>query len=137
MAAVGGDILEITYNHPTLGSGTFFVKSGEDSTFDPGGMRVADDKNNVTGNGKRIKILNNSLWQVTCTLVWDANLNNEVAQLKALQAAISESTWTFTLANGTVWGGEGGPVGDIEGNGNEATVEATFQGGGELTKIVG
>jgi hypothetical protein len=39
MAAVGGDILEVTYAHETLGSGTFFPKSGEDSTFDLGGFR--------------------------------------------------------------------------------------------------
>ena len=36
MAVVGGDIVELTFNHPTLGSGIIFPKSAEDSTFDLG-----------------------------------------------------------------------------------------------------
>ena len=47
MAATGGDILEITFNHPTLGSGTIYPKSGEDSTLITGGFRSEDED---TGN---------------------------------------------------------------------------------------
>jgi hypothetical protein len=41
--AVHGDILEVTYNHPTLGSGVFYPKANEGNKFDPGGFRNNDD----------------------------------------------------------------------------------------------
>ena len=55
MAYSGGDTLNITYNHPTIGSGTLFCKAAEDGTIDVGGIRTADDENNVTGDGQMLQ----------------------------------------------------------------------------------
>ena len=54
MSVIGGDILEITFNHPTLGSGIIFPKAAEDSTFDLGGFRSNDDAAGVDGSGEMI-----------------------------------------------------------------------------------
>ena len=54
MATTGGDILEVTYSHPTLGQGAFFPKANEGNTFDPGGFRNNDDVNQIDGAGELI-----------------------------------------------------------------------------------
>ena len=135
--AVGGDIIEITYNHPTLGNGVWSPKSAEDSTFDPGGFRGNDDANQVSGNGTNIRQLNRVRWSFEGTVAWDANISNELEQAEKLAADPVEADWTFTSINGTVWGGKGAPVGDIQGNGNTATMAIKIAGGLKLKKIVG
>ncbi|MFA6057281.1 MAG: hypothetical protein WC756_03715 [Taibaiella sp.] len=135
MAAVGGDLREITYNHPTLGSGTFYPKSAEDSTFDPGGLRVSDDANNRDGSGNWIKIMNAVNWFIEATISHDMNNRMEGEKLAALQADPQDADWTFTHVNGTVWGGKGSPVGDLQFNTSAATIEIKIGGGGELKKI--
>lgn len=137
MAATGGDITEITWNHPELGTGTWFPKSGEDSTFDTGGLRVEDDDNGVDGGGRNIKKLTRRRWSFEGTVSWDANISNELEQARALAAHPVDAEWTVTSSNGTVWGGTGCPVGDIQGNGNDATMGIKIGGGGTLKKIVG
>lgn len=135
MAAIGGDLIEITYNHPTLGSGTFFPKSGEDSTFDTGGFRGNDDSGMVAGSGANIRQLNRKRWSLETTLAWDNNSAEEVEKLSALAASPEEADWTISHISGTIYGGKGSPVGDIQGNGNAATVPLKISGGGELKKI--
>ncbi|MCH9621002.1 MAG: hypothetical protein S4CHLAM20_04160 [Chlamydiia bacterium] len=135
MPAIGGDIIEITYNHPTLGSGSFFPKSEEDGTIDPGGFRTADEDNGVTGSGDAIYKKNRKRWSVEITSRWDANKANDLERLNLLSNSSIESTLTFELANGTVWKGQGMPVGDVQGSSNEATMSVKFAGGGFLEKI--
>lgn len=137
MATVGGDILEITYNHPTVGTGVLYPKAGEDSTFDPGGYRSNDDANMLTGSGEMIDQMNNVRWLFEGTIAWDANNRDELTKLKALAASPVAADFTVTSINGTVWGGTGKPVGDIQGNGNAATIALKLSGGGGMKKIVG
>ena len=40
MSAVGGDIIEAAFNHPTLGSGVIFPKANEDGTLDTNAQRT-------------------------------------------------------------------------------------------------
>ena len=137
MASVGGDIIEVTYNHPTLGTGTILPKSGEDSTFDLGGFRGNDDANMVTGSGESIRQLNNARWSFEVTVAWDMNTKSELEKITALAGDPVEADWTITHINGTVYGGKGAPVGDQQGNGNAATFTLKVSGGGKLKKIVG
>jgi hypothetical protein len=137
MPAVGGDILEITYNHPTVGTGIWFPKAAEDSTFDPGGIRTTDDANMVDGSGKAIYQKNRVRWSFEGTISWDANVANELEQLQSLAADPVEADYTITSINGTVWKGKGKPVGDIQGNGNAATIAVKLSGGGPMKKIAG
>ncbi len=132
-----GDIIEITSNHPTLGSATFFPKSSEDSTYNTGGFRGEDDMSKIAGSGQSIRTLNRNRWAFEVPASWDMNGTNEMDLLAALAADPVEADWTFENINGTVWGGKGSPVGELPGNGNTAIIPLKVSGSGTLEKIVG
>jgi hypothetical protein len=135
--AVGGDIIEITYNHSTLGSGVIFAKAAEDSTFDLGGFTSADDAAMVDGGGNMIDQINQKRWKFSVTVSWDMNSADELGKIHQLSQSPVQADWTISSINGTVWGGKGKPVGDYEGNGNAATFPLLISGGGKLKKISG
>lgn len=135
--AVGGDILEITFNHPTIGTGVIFPKSSEDSTFDTGGPRSNDDANMVTASGEMIDQMNHVRWSVETTVAWDMNTREDLEKVVQLASHPVPAQWTFSHINGAVYGGTGKPVGDLQGNGNAATFTLKVSGGGRLRKIVG
>jgi hypothetical protein len=135
--AVGGDIIEITFNHPTLGNGTIFPKSNEDGTFDLGGFRSNDDDNMIDGGGNMIDQINRSRWSLETVVSWDMNLRTDLEKVVAIAGSPVQADWTFSHINGTVYGGKGKPVGDLKGNSNSATFSLKIAGGGILKKIVG
>lgn len=136
MAFLGGDIKEITWNHPTLGTGRWEPKSAEDFTFDLGGYRSSDDANGITGSGTAIRQMNNVRWSAEGTLAWDMNVTNELEQAKLLAADPVDAEYTITSVNGSVWRGTGFVVGDVQGNANQATFSIKLSGGGALKKII-
>lgn len=129
MAANGGDIIEITYNNPDIGTGAFYPKSSEDSTYDLGGYRTGDDANMIQGNGQAIYQVNRVRWSFAVKCGWDMTAE-DLEALSALSAALSETTFTFTNINGTIYKATGKMVGDVQGNGNTATVDIKASGGG-------
>jgi len=131
---VGGDITEITYNHPTLGSGVIFIKAAEDSTFNLGGVRSNDDMNGVDGGGRMITQLNRQRWSLDVTVAGDMNVNLDLEKLSALAGDPLDADYTVSHINGAIYGGTGRPVGDVAGNGNAATFPLKLSGGGQLTK---
>lgn len=133
--AVGGDITEITFNHPTLGSGTIFPKAAEDNTFNLGGIRSGDDNNMIDGSGKMIDQMSQTRWSLETTVAWDMNIANELEKLVDLASSPVLADWTISHINGTVYGGKGKPVGDLNGNGNTATFPLKISGGGKLKKL--
>lgn len=137
MAFNGGDVFELTYNHPTLGSGTFFVKSGEDTTFDTGGFRTEDDMGAIAGNGQMIKKVNRMRWMFEGPVAWDMVTVNEIQPLSDLAGDPVDAQWTISHVNGTVWGGEGTVVGEIPGSGQDSTIPIKISGGNRLSKISG
>lgn len=136
MGAIGGDILEITFNHPTIGSGTIYPKSAEDSTIDLGGFRSEDDENMIDGSGAMIDKMTRARWGVETKVAWDNNVAQELEKLNDLAASPVQADWTITHISGTVWGGTGKPVGDLKGSGNDGTFSLKIAGGGKLKKIV-
>lgn len=135
--AQGGDIIELTFNHPTIGTGTFYPKSNEDSTFVLGGFVSNDDANSIDGGGNMIDQMNRVRWSFQGTLAWDMNNSNDLQKIQSLVNSPVQASWTITHINGTVWGGTGKPVGDYSGNGNAATFPVKIAGGSVLKKIVG
>lgn len=135
--AVGGDIIEVTYNHPTLGTGVFYPKSAEDTTYNLGGFRSNDDNQAVTGSGEMLDQINNSRWSFEVPCAWDMNNRDDLEKASALAASPVLADWTITHINGVVHGGSGKPVGDLEGNSNAATFTLKVAGSGQLKKIVG
>lgn len=137
MAFNGGDVFELTYNHPTIGAGTFFVKAGEDTTFDTGGFRTEDDMAAIAGNGQMIKKVNRMRWSFEGPIAWDMVTANEIVPLTDLAADPVNAQWTISHINGTVWAGEGTVVGEIPGSGQDATIPVKISGGLRMTKISG
>lgn len=135
MASVGGDIQEITYNHPSLGNGILYAKANEDATYDLGGLRGNDDDSMVDGSGGKIRQLNRVGWSFETTISWDMNSRKDLELLTALAADPVEADWTISHINGTIYGGKGSPVGDMKGNANSATFSLKLAGGGKLKAI--
>lgn len=133
--ATGGDIVEITFNHPDLGSGTIFPKSNEESSFNLGGFRSDDDQNGITGSGEMIDKMNRVRPSIECTVAWDMNVREDLEKVSAMAESPKLADWTVTHVNGVVYGGKGKPVGDYTGSGNNATFPLKVAGGGKFKKI--
>jgi hypothetical protein len=134
--AVHGDITEVTCNHPTLGSITFFPKAAEGNTFDPGGFRNSDDANGIAGDGSLIVTKNRVRGFFEVMIENDMNVRNDANTLKELSASPKPADWTFSIVNGTVWAGSGIPAGDINPDVNAGTLTLKVASG-NWKKIVG
>lgn len=134
MAASGGVITEITWNHPTLGTGAIYAKGSEDSTYDLGGIRSNDDANMIDGAGNAIWSSNpvRPSFEVKVAWDWDADT---LGVLVAMAGSSAEGTWTFTNINGYIYKLVGKPVGDVQGNANESTIQLKIQGSGVMQII--
>lgn len=134
--AIGGDITEINWNHPDLGSGTIFPKSNEDSTIDLGGFRSQDDANMIDGGGNMIDQMNQVRWGLETKVAWDMQVDLTLQKLTALAKSTKQAIWTVTHISGAVFGGKGKPVGDLSGAGNQGTFALKLGGGGELKQQI-
>lgn len=119
--AVHGDIIEITYNHPTIGTGVFSPKANEGNTFDVGGIRANDDANMVTGNGSIMWQLNRAIGSFEILVENDYITGNDTLKASLLQADPVDADWTVTHINGNVYKGTGRPVGDLQVDMNAGT----------------
>ncbi len=131
----GGDLVEITLNHPTLGSFSFATKSNESYTLDPGGYRSNDDANGITGSGTFIDQINRVRWSFEGPLVADLVSGNEIKNLPLVAQSFELGTWTFTHISGTIWRGKGKFVGDFQVDTNTSQFTAKIAGGGILEPL--
>ena len=131
-----GDFTEITYSHPTLGSGSFFPKANEGNTLDEGGLRNNDDANQIDGGGNLIVQKNRVRGSFEIVCANDMNTRNDVSKAKALAASPVSADWTISHTNGTVWAGNGTIVGDIQTDTNAGTFTLKVASA-EFKKIVG
>ena len=84
----GGDVIEMTYNHAILGSGSIFLKSNEDGTSDDGGFRSNDDANSITGDGQMIDQINRVRASFEAPpIAWDIIGKNEIDILSKMAAS--------------------------------------------------
>jgi hypothetical protein len=132
---IGGDTLEVNITHPVEGLVTFQAKAAEDTTYDLGGVRVADEDNGVTGSGTMISSLNRKRWKVPVLIAADMNTDLDVEKVNRIAASTLESTMTISNLNGSIYKGTGRVVGEIVLNTNKSTCPITLSGGGKLTKI--
>lgn len=132
--AVGGDIVEINFNHPTLGSGVLLPKANEASTYDLGGFRSDDDDNGVDGGGNTIRKMNQNRWSFEVPVSNDMRVKMELEKINAMAGNPDEATWTITHINGAIYVGVGAPVGPVKFNGNDTVFTLKVAGGGKLEK---
>jgi hypothetical protein len=116
MAAIGGDVAEITYNHPTLGTGNFQPIAGEDNTFQPGGLVNNDDAASITADGQIVVDKSRIRGSFEVVVVNDMNTREDLTRAKSLVADTAPAQWTISLINGTVWAGVGVIVGELDGS---------------------
>jgi hypothetical protein len=135
MSIIGGDILEVSFTHPTLGSGTFRTKSDEDGEYDKGGFRSADEDKGVASDGTMIDTMSRNRWSVSCVIASDLVTNEDLEKLTQLAANPVPAVWTFQHVSLAVYRGSGKPVGDIKHQTKAATVQLKLSGGGELKKV--
>ena len=95
--AVGGDILEISFNHPTIGSGLLRPKAGEDNTYDVGGIRTGDDANMIDGGGTPILQKNRVRGFFEVVVSNDMNEQEDLDKMALIAADSVEAEWTFTI----------------------------------------
>lgn len=133
---VGGDIIEITYNHPDLGSGVVYPKAGEKSTYFIGGITTASDESSVDGSGKPIRKMNRTLGFFESMVANDQNDKQEFEKVIAMSGNPKPADWTFTIINGAVYAGSGFPVNVKEADINDATFKLRIEGG-QFKKISG
>ena len=82
MASIsGGDLIEATYNHPSLGTGTFNFMGSEDGTFMLGGFSTADDTAKIDGAGNAIWTMNQKQWTVEGVISWDMNSGGDQLEI--------------------------------------------------------
>jgi hypothetical protein len=134
--AVGGDIVEIKYSHPTLGDWTFFPKAGEDNSYFPGGVVTQSDANMIDGGGNPIYQKNRQRGYFNVVVANDQNNGQDLEKALAVSGSVLPADWTFSLINGTVYSGSGTAVDPLEGNVNQATFTLRVEGGA-FKKIVG
>jgi len=111
--ATGGDVLEITFDNPNIGSGSFFPISNQGNTFKPGGIMANDDANQVTASGTMINQLNRTLGHFEVLCENDMNLRDDISVAQALAGDTANTDFTISLNNKTVWTATGRPVGEL------------------------
>jgi len=131
----GGDITELTFNHPTLGSGVLFVKSDEDSELDLGGYKSADEEKGIDSGGNMIDIMTQSRWGASLVVASDLTNPEHLQKLQSLMSHPVLAVWTITHISTAVYRGSGKPVGDLKQAVKASTVQLKIAGGGKLTKL--
>lgn len=135
MAYVGGDLTEVTYNHPTAGQGTVYCKAAEDGTFDLGGFMNNDDENGISGNGELVVVKNRKRWSVELPpILWDMTDRNELGKMQDIADSSVEADWTISSVNGSVYAGKGTIVGSLNATSNDPQITLKLAGSGRLEK---
>jgi len=136
MAFIGGDSLEISYQHPTLGSGILYPKAGETFTYDLGGIRNNDDANGVAGNGEIIPIKNRIRCYFEGPIACDFTSGGDTQEkLVALAESNVPAEWQISGINGSSYKLTGYIVGDIQLDTNASTISLKVSGGGKMVQI--
>jgi hypothetical protein len=135
MAVIGGDIVDISVAHDTVGVFSLRAKSAEDGTRDLGGFRNTDDVNSVDGGGQNIIIKNRFRWMFEATISSDDNVAEDMQKIVDVAASPLEANFTFTFASGVTMGATGTFVGDIQDATNTATMTVKMSGAGSLIKL--
>lgn len=133
--AVGGDIVEGRWAHPTLGSGVVYAKAGEDSTYDTGGYRSTDDANSIDGSGEMIDTMNRVRPYFEFMAVNDMTVQT-IEKIAALAADPVKATWTFSIINGTTYSLVGKPVGDLKPSINGSTFTLKVAGSNNAKQLI-
>lgn len=131
MAITGGDILEVSWLHPTLGAGFFYPVSGSESTFNKGGLRT-NDNSPVDAAGRLIRTMNRQPGKFSLTVASDPVDSQEFDTASTIASDLAEAIWTVALINGAIYKGKGSIEGSLELDGQKSTFPLTVVCGAGL-----
>lgn len=136
MGAIGGDIKEITFTHPTIGSGSFFPQSNQNNTIKLGGVQSVDDENLIDGSGEIVETKIRTRGFVEVVVSNDMNTREDLVKAQALQASNVQADYQIAMQNDTVWSCKGAIVGSLEGDTNTTmfTLKIAYS---KIEKIIG
>jgi hypothetical protein len=132
MELIGGDVKQISIDHPELGSRLLTPQSGEDFTIIKGGYQNADTETNVSATGKRIYQKNWIPWSVSGKIVLESGDHD---YLQDMATNPKEAVIGFLYMNGQIRVGKGSVVGGIDGETQTHTMTVKFSGSGKLELI--
>ena len=131
----GGDLVEITFNHPNEGTGVLFAKADEEAELNLGGNRTADEAKSVATSGQNIKVVTRDRWHLSFVLATDLTSADHLDKLSRMAGSPNDGTWTFSHISGAVYRGLGGPVGDVNAAMKASTTQLKISGGGQLSRL--
>lgn len=131
---INGDIVEIAWSNPDLGSGFFFPIANTDSTLNLGGFR-GNDQAVLDGAGRLMNQKNRMPWSASMETANDPLNTKELEAASALAASTAETVYTITHVSGVRYKGAGTILGNLEGNFNKGSFQLTLTGGGVLVQI--
>lgn len=135
MATTAGDTLEIAYTNAQVGSGVFYLKSGEDFTINYGGTDNSDDANNIDSSGQPIIVKNRRLGMFSGTVANDNSIREDYDRAIALKNSTATTSFVISHISGENYRMEQGfIVGEIDANLNAGTFELTVHGS-EIKKL--
>lgn len=134
----GGDLREITWNNPDVGSGRFFTKAGETHSLDLGMMKTDDSADNIDTGGNFINIKTVKPWSYEAVIALDQNNPNrmELETAQALSNSFNPTDFTFSMFDGSVYVMSGSVVGDIVADRSKSTMPFKVMGGGFAQQVV-
>lgn len=127
MAFSGGDLEQLTCNHPVLGQFTFDPYGGEDSTYTLGGNVSDDDDSKASASGAMIDSMMTKRDSFSCVISGSPG-DKVYENLVSLRSHPKLGVWTATNINGTVYRITGKPVGDIAASGKDSKIEIKLAG---------
>ena len=133
--ATAGDLTEIGYSNPDVGSGVLYPKADEDATIEYGGFINEDDESMIDGSGERITKKNRRAPMFEATIANDNSIREDYDKVVQLRESNAQTTWTLTHISGEVYEVTGQPVGANEVNLNAGTFTLKVLGNNKMRKV--
>jgi hypothetical protein len=130
--SASGDTLEITIEHPDVGSRNFSTKADQDVIKDIGGYTAELQMN---GNGTGHKKMSAKPWELSGIESETDDIAGDQEFLQAVQDSPDLATITWQHILGTVYSGQGTLTGDLKHNTNAGYTGLSIMGPGKFKKI--
>lgn len=127
-----GDTLELTVQHPTVGSLALAVKAEEDVNVDKGGYSSTTVMN---GNGTGHQQKTAKPWRITGLMLESEPGDGVLEFVQAVQDAPEAAVFTWQHINGTIYKGSGNFEGDLQMNANTGYIPCEISGPGRLKEL--
>ena len=128
----GGDMQELTLSNPNVGQKQIYGLKGESSTYNLGGYT---NTNTVDGGRRLVSAKTLDAGSIECVVSDDMADAQEYEFCQACSDSTTETTVTFTNANGITYGGTGQFEGQISLSADKCSFNFKMLFGAGISKI--